>query len=163
RAPAWAHRAPLRARPCPPGRRPRGAVSAAHRGVLAGGHAGRHHEAAAVRPAAAGAHPGGGVWRPPPRAVRGPARPAASGVWGARGYGEMGGYGSVPVETGDEAGAAAEAIAEAMRRALTAAGSHTDEVDWVAAGAGSSPSGDRGEAMALGRLFAAEPDRLRTS
>jgi len=81
----------------------------------------------------------------------------------ARVYGEVAGYGSVPVETGDEAGAAADAIAEAMRRALAAAGTHAGEVDWVAAGAGSSPSGDRGEAMALGRLFAAEPDRLRTS
>jgi 3-oxoacyl-(acyl-carrier-protein) synthase len=82
---------------------------------------------------------------------------------GARVYGEFAGYGSVPVETGNEAAAAAEAIAEAMRRALAAAGTQSGEVDWVAAGAGSSPSGDRGEAMALGRLFAAEPGRLRTS
>jgi len=82
---------------------------------------------------------------------------------GARVYGEVAGYGSVPVDMGDEAVAAEEAIAEAMRRALAAAGTSTDEVDWVAAGAGSSPSGDRGEAMALRRLFAAEPHRLRTS
>ena len=82
---------------------------------------------------------------------------------GAPVYGEVAGYGSVPVETGDEAVAAGEAIAEAMQQALAAAGTHTDEVDWVAAGAGSSPSADRGEAMALRRLFAAEPHRLRTS
>jgi 3-oxoacyl-[acyl-carrier-protein] synthase II len=82
---------------------------------------------------------------------------------GARVYGEVAGYGSVPVDMGDEAVAAGEAIAEAMRRALAAAGISADEVDWVAAGAGSSPSGDRGEAMALRRLFAAEPHRLRTS
>jgi 3-oxoacyl-[acyl-carrier-protein] synthase II len=82
---------------------------------------------------------------------------------GARVYGEVAGYGSAPVDMGDEAVAAGEAIAEAMRRALAAAGTGTDEVDWVAAGAGSSPSGDRGEAMALRRLFAAEPHRLRTS
>jgi len=90
-------------------------------------------------------------------------RSDAARARGARVYGEVAGYGSVPVETGDEAGAAADAIAEAMRRALAAAGTHAGKVDWVAAGAGSSPSGDRGEAMALGRLFAAEPDRLRTS
>src|SRR5262245_36165010 len=53
---------------------------------------------------------------------------------GARVYGEVAGYGSVPVDVGDEAVAAEEAIAEAMRRALAAAGTHTDEVDWVAAG-----------------------------
>jgi 3-oxoacyl-[acyl-carrier-protein] synthase II len=82
---------------------------------------------------------------------------------GARVYGEVAGYGSVPVEAGEEAVATAEAIAEAMRRALAAAGTDAGEVDWVAAGAGSSPSGDRGEAMALRRLFAAEPRRLRTS
>ena len=82
---------------------------------------------------------------------------------GARVYGEVAGYGSAPVDMGDEAVAAGEAIAEAMRRALAAAGTGTDEVDWVAAGAGSSPSGDRGEAMALRRLFAAEPPRLRSS
>ncbi len=82
---------------------------------------------------------------------------------GARVYGEVAGYGSVPVETGEEVLATAEAIAEAMQRALAAAGTGADEVDWVAAGAGSSPSGDRGEAMALRRLFAAEPRRLRTS
>jgi 3-oxoacyl-[acyl-carrier-protein] synthase II len=82
---------------------------------------------------------------------------------GARAYGEVAGYGSVPVDMGDEAVAAEEAIAEAMRQALAAAGTNADEVDWVAAGAGSSPSGDRGEAMALGRLFAGEPHRLRTS
>src|SRR5262249_54522262 len=68
---------------------------------------------------------------------------------GARAYGEVAGYGSVPVDPGDDAVAAGEAIAEAMRQALAAAGTNTDEVDWVAAGAGSSPSGDRGEAMAL--------------
>src|SRR4030095_7381488 len=49
---------------------------------------------------------------------------------GARVYGEIAGYGSVPVETGDEAVATADAIAEAMRRALTAAGA--GEVDWIA-------------------------------
>src|SRR5215468_6366666 len=41
---------------------------------------------------------------------------------GARVYGEVAGYGSVPVEPGDEAAATAEAVAEAMRRALAAAG-----------------------------------------
>jgi 3-oxoacyl-[acyl-carrier-protein] synthase II len=80
---------------------------------------------------------------------------------GARVYGEIAGYGSVPVETGDEAVATADAIAEAMRRALTAAGA--GEVDWIAAGAASSPAGDHGEAAALRRLFGAEPHRLRTS
>jgi 3-oxoacyl-[acyl-carrier-protein] synthase II len=82
---------------------------------------------------------------------------------GARVYGEVAGYGSVPVETGDEAVATADAVAEAMRRALAAAAADAGEVDWVAAGAASSPSGDLGEAMALRRLFAAEPHRLRTS
>src|SRR5262245_58320473 len=53
---------------------------------------------------------------------------------GARVYGEVAGYGSVPVDVGDEAVAAEEAIAEAMGRALAAAGTSTDEVDWVAAG-----------------------------
>src|SRR5215468_11019710 len=83
---------------------------------------------------------------------------------GARVYGEVAGYGSVPVEpSDDEAVATADAIAEAMRRALGAAGADVRDVDWVAAGAGSSPSGDRAEAMALRRVFAAEPPRLRTS
>jgi 3-oxoacyl-[acyl-carrier-protein] synthase II len=83
---------------------------------------------------------------------------------GARVYGEVAGYGSVPVEPGDdEAVATADAIVEAMRRALSAAGADAGEVDWVAAGAGSSPSGDRGEAIALRRVFADEPARLRTS
>src|SRR5262245_9740128 len=48
---------------------------------------------------------------------------------GARVYGEIAGYGSVPVE-GDAAAATADAIAEAMQRALHAAG--TGAVDWVA-------------------------------
>jgi 3-oxoacyl-[acyl-carrier-protein] synthase II len=82
---------------------------------------------------------------------------------GARVYGEVAGYGSVPVETGDEAVATADAVTEAMRRALTAATADADEVDWVAAGGASSRSADLGEAMALRRLFAAEPDRVRTS
>src|SRR5262249_15059923 len=51
--------------------------------------------------------------------------------------------------------------AGARGRALDAAGN--GEVDYVAAGAASSPSGDRGEAMALRRLFDAEPRRVRTS
>jgi len=88
----------------------------------------------------------------------------AARLRGARVYGEVAGYGSVPVEPGDdEAATTADAIAEAIRRALSAAGADAGEVDWVAAGAGSSPSGDRGEAMALRRVFADEPDRLRTS
>jgi 3-oxoacyl-[acyl-carrier-protein] synthase II len=91
-------------------------------------------------------------------------RVEAAHARGARVYGEVAGYGSVPVEPGDdEAVATADAIAEAMRRALGAAGAAAGEVDWVAAGAGSSPSGDLGEAIALRRIFAAEPDRLRTS
>jgi len=80
---------------------------------------------------------------------------------GARVYGEVAGYGSAHVEPGDAADALGEAIADAMRRALDAAGN--GEVDYVAAGAASSPSGDRGEAMALRRLFDAEPRRVRTS
>jgi len=79
---------------------------------------------------------------------------------GARVYGEIAGYGSVPVEPGEAAAATADAIAEAMRQALGAAGA--GEVDWVAAGAASSPAGDRGEAEALQRLFGALP-QLRTS
>src|SRR5215831_685918 len=91
-------------------------------------------------------------------------RAEAAQVRGARVYGEVAGYGSVPVEpSDDEAVATADAVAEAMRRALGAASADARDVDWVAAGAGSSPSGDRGEAMALQRIFAAEPHRLRTS
>src|SRR5262249_40474397 len=81
---------------------------------------------------------------------------------GARVYGEVAGYGSAHVETGD-AVATADAMAAAMRQALAAAGATVGDVDYVAAGAGSSPAGDRGEAMAMQRLFAAEPRPLRTS
>src|SRR5262245_6797317 len=86
---------------------------------------------------------------------------------GARVYGEIAGYGSVPVEPGDEAAATADAIAEAMRRALGAAGAPgaagAGAPDWVAAGAASSPAGDHGEAAALRRLFDSPPPQLRTS
>src|SRR5262249_35721058 len=61
------------------------------------------------------------------------------------------------------AGRGVQRVAGARRAVWAEAGIGTDGVDWVAAGAGSSPSGDRGEAMALRRLFAAEPHRLRTS
>jgi 3-oxoacyl-[acyl-carrier-protein] synthase II len=91
-------------------------------------------------------------------------RAEAAQARGARVYGEVAGYGSVPVEpSDDESVATADAIAEAMRRALGAARADARDVDWVAAGAGSSPSGDRAEALALRRVFAAEPHRLRTS
>lgn len=83
---------------------------------------------------------------------------------GARVYGEIAGYGSAHVEPGDEADAAtAEAVTEAMRRALAAAGIAAGDVDLVAAAASSSPCGDRGEALALRRLFGPEAPRLRTS
>src|SRR5262249_60084055 len=76
-------------------------------------------------------------------------RAAAARDRGARVYGEVAGYGSVPVDVGDEAVAAEEAIAEAMQRALAAAGIGTEEVDWGAAGAGSSPPRRRGGALGL--------------
>jgi 3-oxoacyl-[acyl-carrier-protein] synthase II len=83
---------------------------------------------------------------------------------GARVYGEVAGYGSARVETGgDDAAATAEAITEAMRRALTAAGVAPADVDYLAAAASSSPCGDRGEAMAIRGLFGIEAPRLRTS
>jgi 3-oxoacyl-[acyl-carrier-protein] synthase II len=82
---------------------------------------------------------------------------------GARIYGEVLGYGTAPVEAGESAVACSEAIAAAMGSALTAAAVEVAEVDYLAAGASSSPSGDRGEAMAIRRLFGAGAPRLRTS
>jgi 3-oxoacyl-[acyl-carrier-protein] synthase II len=82
---------------------------------------------------------------------------------GARVYGEVAGYGSARVETGGDAAATAEAITEAMRRALMAADVAPADVDYLAAAASSSPCGDRGEAMAIRRLFGMEAPRLRTS
>src|SRR5262249_58973791 len=57
----------------------------------------------------------------------------------------------------------AEAVAAAMERALEAAGVAAGEIDYLAAGASSSPTGDLGEAVAIQRLFADDPSRLRTS
>jgi 3-oxoacyl-[acyl-carrier-protein] synthase II len=82
---------------------------------------------------------------------------------GARVYGEIAGYGSAHVEAGEEPLAVGEAIVDGGRQALAAASTGLGEVDYVAAGASSSPSGDLGEAMAIRRLFDAEPRRVRTS
>src|SRR5262245_33155435 len=75
---------------------------------------------------------------------------------GARVYGEVAGYGSASVEAGDATQAMAASVAGAIREALRMAGVGADEVDYVAAGAGSAPAGDHAEAMALRQLFAAD-------